>query len=378
MKVTVINRLNKRNFPTTEGNVPLANPLLPGDIIDVVEEVRGTYHGNPPNDIWYKTSNGYYVWSGGTRQNHESILAPRVRESQKSDSTPGVLKPYNPADYWWIKDYGIDKIWEMGITGRGVKVAVLDEGLDLPHPDLPNLIDEHFVDITKNGQQRLDRNSHGTHVFGIMAASNNGFGVTGLCFNSEFFFAKIHHFQNAYEHKYLISAINWAIDKKVDIITISQGSYRKLDEIDLRQLNDCLDRAVIAKTAIFCAAGNDGGTAMKRIPAKISTEKRIFSIGHINQHKMPTETTVLDSRVSIFAPGFKITSTGRKASKLYFEDSGSSMATPFVAGIASLIIEAQRKNNPSFSALDAADLIFSTAKNTNFGKIVNPLKIFDK
>ncbi len=66
MKVTVVKRLNKRNYPTTEGNMPLPSPLEPGDIIDIVEEVKGSFLGTPPNNIWYKARGGYYVWSGGT------------------------------------------------------------------------------------------------------------------------------------------------------------------------------------------------------------------------------------------------------------------------------------------------------------------------
>lgn len=77
MKVTVLKRLNKRNLPSAEGNLPLPNPHVPGDIIDVVEEVIGSFHGTPPNDKWYKTNGGYFVWSGGTNYTslNEKILA---------------------------------------------------------------------------------------------------------------------------------------------------------------------------------------------------------------------------------------------------------------------------------------------------------------
>lgn len=66
MKATVIKRLNKRNFPSAEGNIPLPDPHEPGDIIEIVEEVKGSAYIDTTNDRWFKTDKGYFVWSGGT------------------------------------------------------------------------------------------------------------------------------------------------------------------------------------------------------------------------------------------------------------------------------------------------------------------------
>ncbi len=376
MRASVVKRLNKRNFPSTEGNLPLPNPLNPGDIINIVEEVKGSFHGNPPNDIWFRTDKGYYVWSGGTIREPESPIIRTEGKQDTLDSKPSVLKPYNPNDFWWIKDYGIDKIWERGITGRGVKVAVLDEGLNLPHPDLPSLSSQYFRDITNNGKEKVDINSHGTHVFGILAAINNGFGITGICFNSEFFFGKIHHYKFAYDHEYLISGLDWAIENKVDIISISQGSKVRPNENVLSRLFESIDKATESKIAIFCAAGNDGGRQIERIPALLSRDKHVFSVGHISKYSQPLASTILDRNISILGPGDNILSTCNNEGELYSQKSGSSIATPFVAGLASLILEEKRKTNLKFSGLDAAKLLINEAEQCEFGKIINPQRIF--
>ncbi len=98
MKVTVINRLNKRNFPTTIGNMPLPSPLEPGDIIDIVEEVKGSFLGTPPNNIWYKARGGYYVWSGGTS-------FPSLNEKIVAFLGGNATDPREIADLEFIDEY---------------------------------------------------------------------------------------------------------------------------------------------------------------------------------------------------------------------------------------------------------------------------------
>lgn len=132
MKATVIKRLNKRNFPSAEGNVPLPNPLEPGDIIDIVEEVKGTPYGIPANDRWFKTDRGYFVWSGGTTFNMRA-------DNIVTSIVPKTLIKNFQAEIDLRKKNGnlnyneLSRISESFKTGDNVAIAIFDVGISKSH-----------------------------------------------------------------------------------------------------------------------------------------------------------------------------------------------------------------------------------------------------
>jgi hypothetical protein len=165
MKAKVIKRLNKRNFPSAEGNSPLPNPHEPGDIIEVVEEVKGTFHGDPPTDKWFRTDKGYYVWSGGVK----SALS-----GTKSSSEIGNSENSND-----VSGFGVGISTLVGRrnnlpsgTGKGVKVFILDSGVDMSNPFIAE-------NVIFNWDERINssvlKNSHGSMVAGTIASRNSHF-----------------------------------------------------------------------------------------------------------------------------------------------------------------------------------------------------------
>jgi subtilisin family serine protease len=97
-------------------------------------------------------------------------------------------------DSWWIANYGIRDIWKMGYTGKGVKVAVLDSGIYLEDGELHKdfLLDPmNLVSFTNSSDGMSDSSGHGIHVSGIIKASNNGYGITGLAYDCDFYFGKV-------------------------------------------------------------------------------------------------------------------------------------------------------------------------------------------
>lgn len=115
MKAKILIRLNKRNFPSTTGNLPLSNPLEPGDIINVVEEVKGTLAEGTLNDRWFKTDKGYYVWSGGTdhvSMNERIVLTSNLSSVNWSDiASLDLIEEYIQInEKKLLKDYEADSV----------------------------------------------------------------------------------------------------------------------------------------------------------------------------------------------------------------------------------------------------------------------------
>ena len=107
------------------------------------------------------------------RNNKKIGLLPYIREDVFG------LSPDNAQIYGWeIKKFNIEKEWTLS-RGEGVKIAVIDTGCDLNHPDIKNNLLQgiNFVDINKDPQ---DDNGHGSHVSGTIAANDNGLGIVGV------------------------------------------------------------------------------------------------------------------------------------------------------------------------------------------------------
>lgn len=250
-------------------------------------------------------------------------------------------------------DWGFDKIRageaHKEATGRGVKVAVLDTGVQSGHPDLPipvfkrNYTGGNSLDVE-------DRAGHGTHVSGIILARDNQVGVVGVCPNCQLLVYKVLGDDGSGNLNQIAQAIIDAANFGADVINMSLGGPSQSSILD-----SSIQFAKSKGVQVVVARGNNG-TTQPLYPGS-STGVISVSATNINDSKATFSSYGWSLGVTPYsAPGASILSTciGSK----YCTMSGTSMASPYVAGVCALAI-GQGKSN-------CDDL--GTVKDQNFYK----------
>ena len=293
------------------------------------------------------------------------------------ESPPSVqISPNDPmfSDQWALNNVGQNggkakadvaalKAWLKTQGSSDVVVAVLDSGVDYTHPDLvanmwvrPDTVpayrdDElgNFDDLqgfnaAANQSDPMDDNGHGTHCAGIVGAEgNNDEGIAGINWNVQIMPLKFMGRGGFGTTKDAIEAINYAIDRKragvnVKVINASWGStaYSKA-------LEDAIRAAGEEGILFVAASGNDGSSNDKRphYPSNYNLPNVISVAALDRTDNLASFSNFGIKTVHIAAPGRDILSTW--LNDQYREASGTSMATPYVAGVAALILASEPK-----------------------------------
>jgi len=227
---------------------------------------------------------------------------------------------------WEIQKFEVQKCWKYSM-GEGVKVAVIDTGCDLEHDDLKsNLLDG--INFVENSKPPIDRNCHGTHVAGTVAASDNNLGMVGVAPRAKILPIKALGDDGSGDLKAVCKGIIWAADNDADIITMSLGSTRSSIHME-KAVNYASSKGCL----IFCAAGNSGPGVDIMYPAKY---KETVSIAAIDMNLSRTSFSCSGESLDFLAPGKDILSCvpGNRYAKL----SGTSMSNPFAVGCAALVL----------------------------------------
>lgn len=266
------------------------------------------------------------------------------------------------------KDYipdGVNMInaqfmWSKGITGKDVKIAVIDSGCDMTHKDLQTRITggrNFTIEDNKNIYKYQDYNGHGTHVCGTIAASNNNYGVIRVAPDAKLLILKALDKNGSGSMKGIIDAINFAISQRVDIISMSLGTSE-----DVPQLHQAIKKAVDSNILVVCAAGNEGDS--KGVTDGFSYPagyNEVISVGAVDYSKSAAIFSNSNKEVDLVAPGVNIISTFLNGK--YETLSGTSMATPHVTGALALLIEWSKKEFGR--KLTEAELYGQLIKNTD-------------
>jgi major intracellular serine protease len=218
--------------------------------------------------------------------------------------------------------------------GQGITIAILDTGCDGTHQELKDRIigGRNFTNDDKgNSEIFIDYNGHGTHVAGTMAASRNQSGVVGVAPEANLLIVKVLDRHGSGLYEWIINGINYAIEQKVDIISMSLGGPE-----DVSELHEVIQKAVANNILVVCAAGNEGdGLDSTEELAYPGSYNEVISVGAINLEREMSDFSNSNKEVDLVAPGENILSTyldGR-----YAKLSGTSMATPHVAGALAII-----------------------------------------
>jgi thermitase len=236
-------------------------------------------------------------------------------------------------------------------SGNGVKVGIVDTGIDANHEDLVGqtadcagvksfgILGGLFgADPTIVAGKCVDDNDHGTHVAGTVAAiANNGKGVAGVAFNSRLSICKALSSSGSGAISGVANCIRWAAQQGVKVISMSLGggASTTLQQAVQAAWNNGNGAVVVA------AAGNDGNSTVS-YPAGYPEAVSVAAVDSSNAHASFSNA---NSDVEVAAPGVNVLSTKRGGGYVAF--SGTSMATPHVSGVAALIWG----RNPSFNAL---------------------------
>lgn len=225
------------------------------------------------------------------------------------------------------------KVWEQ-TKGKGMTVAILDTGCDVTHPDLKERIigGRNFTnDDNGNEEVYRDYNGHGTHVAGTIAATQNQQGVVGVAPEANLLIVKVLDQNGSGQYEWIINGIYYAIEQKVDIISMSLGGPE-----DVPALHEAIQKAVENQILVVCAAGNegDGQDATNEFDYPGSYNE-VISVGAINLDRRISDFSNSNNEVDLVAPGETILSTYLDGK--YAKLSGTSMATPHVSGALALI-----------------------------------------
>ncbi|GIJ62644.1 S8 family serine peptidase [Virgisporangium aurantiacum] len=247
-----------------------------------------------------------------------------------------------------LRQVSAPQAWAAGSTGKGARVAVLDTGADFTHPDLAGRVVER-ADFVTDGGDAVDHFGHGTHVAATAAGSGAGSGGArrGVAPDADLLVGKVLDDEGYGSNSQVIAGMEWAA-ARADVVNMSLGGYEASDGTD--PLSQALD-ALTAKTgALFVvAAGNDGpydGTISA--PAAAASALTVGAVDRTDTvAPFSSRGPVLRTRAAkpeIAAPGVDIvaaraagTTLGLPVDDRYVTASGTSMATPHVAGAAALL-----------------------------------------
>ncbi len=252
---------------------------------------------------------------------------------------------------WGITRVQAPQAHSAGYQGAGVKVAVLDTGIDSSHQDLD--VDGGYSVFTDsaNSNPFNDGHGHGTHVAGTIAALNNTVGVLGVAYNVDLYAVKVLDNSGNGSYAGIAEGIQWAVDNNMDIVNMSLGGSSSSTILE----NMC-NAANQAGVLLIAAAGNSGNSwgigNNVGYPARYSSVMAVAATDSNNKRGYFSST---GPTVEISAPGVDILST--VPGNGYASNNGTSMASPHVAGVAALVKAAK----PSLSNTQIRNILNNTA-----------------
>ncbi len=271
---------------------------------------------------------------------------------------------------------------EDGFTGKGVRVAILDTGIDLTHPDLvPNLDIALGRNCITTGPPQ-DGHGHGTHVAGIVAAADNGLGVIGVAPDARLVPFKVLNDQGSGEWSNLICAIDYLTGLATDgdptndirVANMSLGDVGTIGSCSDGGIREAICRAHEAGIVFVAAAGNSTVDASTFIPAAFPEVIAVSALTDLDGEPgglggcwlliffcddTLAEYSNFGSTIDVTAPGTQIYSDWTGGG--YASEMGTSMASPHVAGVAALLVAA----NPSLQPADVEELLKTTGECAN-------------
>jgi type VII secretion-associated serine protease mycosin len=265
-----------------------------------------------------------------------------------------AVRPIQPNDLlyapyqWNLPLIQAEKAWKMGKGNGKVKVAVIDTGIDLAHPDLQGHLLPGYNAVA-SGEEPYDDVGHGTHVAGIIAARINNFeGIAGLSWFNPLIPIKVLDETGSGQSFAVADGIIWATDNGAKVINLSLGNYARS-----QFLLDAV-RYAYSRDVVLIAAGGNESTDQLSYPAAFP---EVLAVAAVDEKKNRAPFSNYGPYIDVAAPGVHIASTFPGDS--YAALSGTSMAAPHVAALAALM----RSACPTMKNRQVMSIIKTTASD---------------
>lgn len=338
-----------------------------------------------------------------------SLISHNKKEFLETQFTPGAEAIMMEADKlstpdlaWNVARLNADKVWDLGYTGEGVVVAVIDSGVNYlhrdirdnmwEHPDFPN----HGYNFWDDNHDTMDFSSHGAHVAGTVAGTGLSGTATGVAPGARIMALRVMSATGTFDGSTVLSAIQFAVEYGAHIMNLSLG-IRNLEPeqegVWRTTMNNVLHAGVIA----VVAAGNSGSSAERTVPRNIQIfgsipppwlhpdqevrggTSSVICVGAVTdtdsitgfssrgpvtwQEATPYYDYPYDPgpgliRPDVVAPGFQITSLLHNSETGYALKNGTSMASPAVAGVLALMLS----RNPALTPRELGQRLETTSR----------------
>lgn len=371
-----------KNFVSQFGLVKESLPLINGFSAEINPDKLGDFFKNVPESV--------NVFVDGKIQVPKPLASDKVKP--KLDTAMPLL--------------GMEKLWDKGYTGNGVGIAIIDTGI-YPHEDIKWRI-VAFNDMVSGQAEPYDDFGHGTHVAGLAAGSGRAScgKFTGSAPEADLISVKVLDGNGSGTFSDVIKGIQWATENKdrynIRVMNLSLGGWAR-ESYKEDPVAQAIEKAADAGIVPCIAAGNDGDYETVGTPA---TAANAVTVGAYDDKgtldKADDDVAYFSSRgpsidgllkPEVLSPGVDITGPNAPGSVLddpsiphtpdgkYITISGTSMATPIVAGLVADLVQA----NPNAKPYQIKEALTSTAESlagkdakTQGAGLINPEKALEK
>ncbi|WP_246943150.1 S8 family peptidase [Bacillus pinisoli] len=265
---------------------------------------------------------------------------------------------YNNYQYG-IKNTYTNLAWDVTKGSSSQEIAIIDTGVDYTHPDLDGKTIKGY-DFVDNDYNPMDLNGHGTHVAGIAAAeTNNATGIAGTAPNTRILAVRVLDANGSGSVTDIADGIRYAADAGAEVINLSLGC-----DCSTTTLQNAVNYAWNKGVVLVAAAGNDGVSTTFE-PASYTN---VIAVGAVDSLNRKASFSNYGTWVDVVAPGVDIAATYPGNRYVYM--SGTSMASPYVAGLAALLKGQGRSNVQVRQAIElTADSVSGTGTYSTYGRI---------